>query len=52
MKFCSDFKVHCVDFYTPFQAAVKEQGAMALYIDGLHPTPEGNQLMANTFKMP
>jgi len=52
MKFCKDFGVHCIDFYLPFQKAVAERGEHALYIDGLHPTAEGNRIMAETFFLP
>ena len=47
-SFAKSFSVTVVDFY---QCFVDEQNAVlpALYCDGLHPTPTGNELMSGVF---
>ena len=44
-RFCAAFGVPCVDFHADF---VRPDGTprSELLLDGLHPTPEGHQLMA------
>ncbi len=44
--FCSVFRVPTVDFWSAFE---NHCARGALYLDGLHPTPEGHRLMAGVF---
>ncbi|MDR1875029.1 MAG: GDSL-type esterase/lipase family protein [Synergistaceae bacterium] len=45
--FAGVFNIPIVDFRAAFEAASDVKRKRALYIDGLHPTPEGHRLMAD-----
>lgn len=40
--------IACIDFYTPFMAAISEGQADRLFVDEVHPSLEGYRLMGET----
>jgi lysophospholipase L1-like esterase len=45
--FAGVFDITVIDFRAAFEAVTNTERRRALYIDGLHPTPEGHRLMAD-----
>jgi lysophospholipase L1-like esterase len=45
--FAGVFNIPVIDFRSAFEAVSDAERKRALYIDGLHPTPEGHRLMAD-----
>jgi lysophospholipase L1-like esterase len=45
--FAGVFDIPVIDFRAAFEAVADAERRRALYIDGLHPTPEGHRLMAD-----
>lgn len=50
-EFSKIFNVGVIDFYKHFDEQLKKSSVPAMYIDGLHPTVEGNRIMADTIKI-
>lgn len=46
LKFSDKNNIACIDFYGCFEENLKNKSPKELYIDGLHPTVLGHQLMA------
>lgn len=46
LNLCTAFGVQAIDFYAAFQQVESQESGVNLYIDGLHPTVRGNQIMA------
>lgn len=42
-------KITCIDFHKEFTHYLNKVNGEALYIDGIHPTPKGHEIMANLF---
>lgn len=50
-EFAKIFNVDVIDFYKYFDDHLKMSSVAAMYIDGLHPTIEGNRVMAEAIKI-
>lgn len=46
-KFSKIFHVSFIDFYKEFKDTTAEKNKSDFYLDGLHPTPKGHEIMAN-----
>jgi len=46
LKLCKAFRIQGIDFYLAFQQVEAREPGVKLYLDGLHPTVRGNQMMA------
>lgn len=46
ISFCDENKFHYIDYYDCFREKLKDIGANRLFVDGLHPSTLGHELMA------
>ncbi|KZL89212.1 GDSL-type esterase/lipase family protein [Clostridium magnum] len=49
--FGNAFDVQIIDFYAEFNRHITLENKLDFYIDGLHPTIKGNEIMANTVRI-
>lgn len=49
VDFANSNKIICVDFHKEFMHYLNKVNEEVLYIDGIHPTPKGHEIMANLF---
>lgn len=47
LEFAEKNNLHYIDFYGCFLELLKSKDPRELYVDGLHPTPYGHEVMAN-----
>jgi lysophospholipase L1-like esterase len=47
LNFSTENNIACIDFYSCFDESLKNKNPKELYVDGLHPTVLGHQLMAD-----
>lgn len=47
INFCIKLNINYIDFYQCFKENLKNKNPRELYIDGIHPTPLGHNLMFN-----
>lgn len=48
-SFCTQNNIHYINFYKKFKEVITKDNVSTLYIDGIHLTPKGHELMAKTF---
>lgn len=49
VDFAASNKITCIDFYEEFTHYLNKVNEKVLYIDGIHPTAKGHEIMANLF---
>lgn len=49
IKFCTTFNVNYIDYYALFPQKMMEYGFTNMFLDGLHPTGQGNRVMGEIF---
>ncbi|MDF2880586.1 MAG: hydrolase [Clostridiaceae bacterium] len=47
ITYCHDNKIDVIDFFSIFQDAAENNKSSLIYIDGIHPTQYGHELMAH-----
>lgn len=47
IKFAKENSIHYIDFHSCFLELLKSKDPREMYVDGLHPTPYGHEVMAN-----
>ncbi len=50
-KFAEIFNVKIIDFYKDFNTQLEKSDNSPLYLDGLHPTPKGHEIMAESIHL-